>query len=131
MLLALRWSAADETVKVRHIDLKMEMPGGFGSVLMSEQPTVFLVQLPIGGGSSFVKRPPPDVNSLDLQVWLLRKDGTAIPQHDKPTSIGIANAGSDTDYMIYTFEKVASYELAGIVVRVKGKLYCQEIGVEK
>jgi hypothetical protein len=113
--------------EVRHIDLKMDMPGGSGSVLMSEEPTLYLVQLRVGGGSSFEKRPPPDVSSLGLQVWLLKADGTTIHQHDKPTLIGIGNAGFDTDYMIYTFDNVPSNELAGIVLLVKGKLYCREI----
>jgi len=121
----------NKTVEVRHIDLKMDMPGGFGSVLMSEQPTLYLVQLPVGGGSSFEKHPAPDVESLGLQVWLLRADGATISQRDKPTLIGISNAGSDTDYMMYTFARGASDELAGIVLQVKGKLYCREIGIQR
>jgi hypothetical protein len=37
------------------------------------------------------------------------------------------NAGWDSFDMIYAFDKVPSDELAGIVLRAKGKLYCQEI----
>jgi hypothetical protein len=116
-------------MEVKHIPLTINY--GLGHVLMSEQPTLYSVQLPIGGGSSFEKYPTPDVGSLGLQVWLLRTDGTAIPQHGKPDQVGIGNAGWDNLYMIYTFDKGASSELAGIVVRAKGKLYCQEIGAER
>jgi len=105
----------------------MDMPGGFGPVAMSDQPALYLVQLPVGGGSSFTNHPPPDVSSLGLQVWLLKTDGTAVHPRGKPSRIGIGNAGWDTDYMIYTFNKVPSNELAGIILQVKGKLYSREI----
>jgi len=94
---------------------------------MSEQPTLYLVQIPIQGRSSFDKYSAPDVKSLGLQVWLLKRDGTTVHQQQKPTMIGIGNAGWDTDYMEYTFNKVPSDELAGIILQVKGKLYCSEI----
>jgi len=121
--------ARQAAMEVKHIPLTINY--GLGHVLMSEQPTLYSVQLPIGGGSSFEKYPAPDVESFGLQVWLLRTDGTAIPQHGKPGEIEIGGAGWDNVYMLYTFDKGASNELAGIVVRAKGKLYCQEIGAER
>jgi len=116
-------------VDVKHIPLSIDY--GLGHVLMSEQPTLYSVQLPIGGGSSFKKLTPPDATGFGLQVWLLKTDGTVIPQSGKPGQIEIGNAGWDNYYMFYTFDKGSSNELAGIVVRVKGKLYSQEIGAER
>lgn len=121
--------ARQAAMEVKHIPLSINY--GLGHVLMSEQPTLYSVQLPIGGGSSFEKYPTPDVDSLGLQVWLLRTDGTAIPQQGKPGEVVIGAAGRDNVYMFYTFDKGASNELAGIVVRAKGKLYCEEIGAER
>jgi hypothetical protein len=116
-----------EASPVRFSDVKINY--GFGSVLMSEQPKLYTVQLPVGGGSSFEKHPYPDVSGWGLQVWLLKADGTAVPQQGKPSLVRIGNAGSDMDYMVFAFaEKPGSTdELAGVTVRVKGKFYCHEI----
>jgi hypothetical protein len=123
-------SHASQTAEdVKHTVLNIDY--GLGHVLMSEQPTIYAVQLPVGGGSSFKEYPAPDVAGMGLQVWLLRADGTTIPQRGKPAQIGIGNAGWDNLFMIYTFDRGVSNELAGIVVRAKGKLYCQEIGADK
>ena len=113
--------------EVRHIDLKLDMPEGLGSVLMSEQPTLYLVQVPVGGGRSLTKYPSPDVSNLVLQVWLLKADGSSVHQQEQPDLTVIGNAGWDTYSMDYTFNKVPSSELAGIVLQVNGKLYCREI----
>src|SRR5215467_11055621 len=88
--------AWNQTEGVRHFDLKMDMPGGLGPVAMSDQVAMYVVQLPVGGGSSFEKHSPPDVSSLGLQVWLLKTNGTAVNQRAKPSLIGISNAGWDT-----------------------------------
>jgi hypothetical protein len=113
-------------VEVKHIPLSIDY--GFGHVLMSEQSTVYSVQLPIGSKSSSEKHEPLDPGSLNLQVWLLKTDGTAIPKHGKPGEVEIGSMGWDNYYMMYTFDKGSSNELAGIVVRAKEKLYVQEIG---
>jgi hypothetical protein len=117
----------NQTDGPRHIDLKLQMPGNLGPVIMSEELQLDEVSLTVGGGSSFKPYPAPDVSGLGLQVWLLKKDGTSVPQLNKPYLIGIGNAGWDTDYMIYAFKKIPSSELAGIVVQVKGTLYSEAI----
>lgn len=99
---------------------------GLGHVLMSEQPTLYNVQLPVEDRSSFKKSQPADAESLGLQVWFLRTDGTAIPQQ-KLGEIRVDNQF----FMMYAFDKGSANELAGIVVRAKGKLYVQEIGADK
>jgi hypothetical protein len=113
--------------EVRHIDLQTDIPGGFGSVLISELPTSYVVQLSVHNGIPVKEYSPPDLSGLGLQVWLLKTVGTSVPQQGKPRLAGVQNAGWDSSYMNYAFDKVPSDELAGIVLRVKGKLYCQEI----
>jgi|GEM_PF-3337904 len=113
--------------KVQHIDLKIDY--GFGRVLMSEQPAVYAVQLPMGKPAE--EGAASDANSLDPQVWLLKTDGTTVPARARPTHVGIGMAGRVTHYMMYTFDKVPADELAGIVVRAGGKLFCEEIGTER
>lgn len=112
------------------IDLKMDMPEGLGSVRMVEAPRLYIVRLPVElpvAGTSFLNHPAPDVSSLGLQVWLLQPDGTTFPQFRKPSLTGIAFAGRESYSMLYTFTRLPSIELAGIIVQVKGKLYCREI----
>src|SRR5262245_20379937 len=92
------WNVTDG---IRHIDLKMEMPGGLGPISMSEQSMIYVVQLTVGSGRSSENYSAPDVSSLGLQVWLLKADGTSVPPRDKPGLIGIGNAGWDTHYMTY------------------------------
>ncbi|MGC9943071.1 MAG: hypothetical protein ABSE48_14675 [Verrucomicrobiota bacterium] len=115
-------------IRVRQILLNMKMPDGLGDVSMTEQidptskrPTIYGVQLPIGRMSY--------VDSLGLQVWLLRADGTAFPQSGLPSRISTATIGQEDD-MFYTFTKRSPAEPVGIVLRVKGKLYSAEIKAE-
>lgn len=115
----------------RHIDAKMEIPGGFGHILVSEQPQFYSVQVPVGSYRTDRKWAPPDLAGLGLQVWLLRADGTAIPQREKPSLVMLGEIGNrGTDYMVYTFQRDPANDLAGIVMRVKGKLYSREIAGE-
>jgi len=118
-------AARKEASQVRPCVLKIDY--GYGPAVFSDQPTLYLVQLPVATGKISEEHSEPDVDSFGLQVWLLKTDGTSIPQRGKPNMVGIGNAGWYTDSMIYTFDKVPANELAGIVLRVKGKLYCQEI----
>ena len=125
-------SAADKGLNVPevvHIPLDLDIPG-LGSVLMSEQPTLYLVQVPVRSVPWGEKRTKPNVKELGLQVWLLKKDGTAIPQKNLGV-VEIGTAGAPTSYMIYNFEKVPTNQLAAIVLRAKGELYCRQIGPDK
>ena len=131
LFLALTPGRSDDQSKIIHYDLNLDVPGGYGAVLFSEQPTIYVFEVPVGGGPSLEKRPVPDLESLGLQVWLLKADGTTIPRDSQPASITIGNAGGDTDCVIYTFTKLPAGKPVGVVLRVKGKLYCREINVER
>ena len=81
----------------------------------------------VGGYRDGEKHTTPKASDLHRQVWLLRADGTAISQSQQPAVIGISNAGWSNDYLIFSFQKKSTNEVAGIVVSVDGKLYCREL----
>lgn len=63
-----------------------------------------------------------------VQVWLLKKDGTQVPQCAAPFVFSIGTFGEDAkDYQFYTFPKVPEHELASVIVSNNGRLYCHEI----
>ena|SRR5215469_10629970 len=112
----------------RHIDAKMDIPGGFGNVLMTEQPTFYSVQVPVGSARVDGKWALPDLEGIGLHVWLLRADGAMVPQLHKPSLVTIGSFGNyGTIYMVYAFERVPTNNLARIVIQVNGKLYNREI----
>lgn len=70
-----------------------------------------------------VPKPPPA-----SQVWLLRKDGTAVPQLSglRATAFG-SMGGWATPAQDLSFQHVAAEELAGVVIAVNGKLIVREV----
>jgi len=63
-----------------------------------------------------------------VQVWLLKNDGTIVPQCARPFVFSIGTFGEHArDYQFYTFPKVPKEELASIIVSYNGRLYCHEI----
>jgi hypothetical protein len=97
------------------------------AIYFTEQPTLITVQMVVASYPSDEKQAFPKVDELHRQVWLLRVDGTPIPQSQKPVIIGISNAGSSDCHLIFSFQNKSTNELAGIVMSVDGKLYCQEL----
>jgi hypothetical protein len=113
----------------RHIDAKMDIPGGFGDILMTEQPTFYSVQVPVGSARADRKWTLADLTGIGLQVWLLTADGAMIRQLQKPSLVTVGNFGNyGTVYMVYAFERNPTNDLARIVIQVNGKLYGREIG---
>jgi hypothetical protein len=100
-----------------------------GPAFFREQSSTLSLQVPIGFRMKGEQLAASNSNTLDLQVWLLKSDGTSIPQLNKPSMISFSNFGGDssTDYMFYTFQKVSVNKLSGVVVSMNGKLYCREI----
>jgi hypothetical protein len=128
-------SRANETNTVASTNLsgvKIVNPQGsvdlpiLGQAIFREQSTNFSLQVPVG--SRKIGEPMSNSSNLDLQVWLLKTNGTSIRQLNKPSEGSIGSIGDySTDYMFYEFQKVPANELAGIVVSMNGKLYCHEI----
>ena len=80
---------------------------------------------------------PDKLAGLDLEVWLLRNDGTAVAPIEKPwldkggsISFGVGN-NEFSDSMVYTFTRIPVNELAGAVIRSQGKLFCYKVDQQK
>src|ERR1700722_16796496 len=101
---------------------------GLGAAILRDQGSGFSLQDPIAFRKDFRLISGSNTNTPDLQVWLLKTDGTLVPQHDRPSTINLGDiADFSTDYLFYTFSQVPEDELAGVVVSLNGKLYCHEI----
>lgn len=110
-------------------DVKLVSPQGIrlngsGPAIFREQAACYSVQVPIGFLKNWRERREADM----AQVWLLRTDGTAIPQIAEPFVFSQGTLGDYvTDYLFCTFPKVPVAELASVVVNCRGRLYCHEI----
>ena len=103
--------------------LAIKVPGKISSVTLSIQKSVCLVQLESPG---FLGAEPEPKNPAS-QVWLLRADGTAIPQASKPNTITISNGGAITPCIIYTFPRSAATDALAVVVSVDGQLFIEAL----
>lgn len=97
---------------------------GSGPAVFREQASCFSVQVPVG----FLKHWKRRKGTSGVQVWLLRADGTMVPQIALPFVFSIGSPGdSAMEYQFYEFPKVPESELASVVVNCNGRLYCHEI----
>lgn len=97
---------------------------GSGPAIFTEQSACFSVQVPIG----FLKNWRDRNGAGQVQVWLLKRDGTIVPQAARPFVFAVGTAGDYArDYQFYSFPKVPADELASVIVSYHGKLYCHEI----
>jgi len=112
-------------VITKHRDSQMidiNMPGLNENVIF--QKPSFTVQMVVA--SRRMGDPIPKVSELHRQAWLLRPDGTLIPQSRKPM-LGGGGGGGYMEYSLtFQFENEATNEVAAIMVRVGSKLYCRE-----
>jgi len=114
-------------VKIVSPQISVDLPK-LGQAVFREQSSNLSLQVPIGFRKNGEQLTATNSNTLDLQVWLLKSDGTSIPQLNKPNEETIGSIGDySTDYMFYEFQKVPANELAGVVVSMNGKFYCHEI----
>ena len=67
------------------------------------------------------------LEALDLHVWVLRKDGTALRSTGQPQLGGTGNGGWRTESMTFQFGGAKISELVGAVVSVDGKLLVHQI----
>lgn len=73
------------------------------------------------------KPPTRPLGDLGIEVWLLRVDGTALKQRANGVPSVTGNAGSISKREMFVFEHIAPKELAGVVVRLDGKLFVRDI----
>jgi hypothetical protein len=97
---------------------------GAGPAIFREQSACFSVQVPMG----FLKNWKERKDAGTAQVWLLKTDGTQVPQCARPFVFSMGTFGDHaTDYQFHSFPKVPVAELASVVVSFNGRLYCHEI----
>lgn len=68
-------------------------------------------------------KPGIPLEKLNLQVWILRRDGRAAKAAGKPGLSGRGNGGWKVASMVFSFERTARRDLAGVVVSSGGTLY--------
>lgn len=97
---------------------------GSGPAIFSEQSSCLSVHVPLGFLKNWRLRGFGD----QTQVWLLRRDGTMVPQLAAPFVFALGTAGNHaTDYQFFSFSRIPADELASVVVSFHGRLYCHEI----
>lgn len=103
--------------------LKAALSDRFESLTVIEGPDALLVSL---AGPSVPREgvQPPPLSTEGVQVWLLKRDGTAIA-HLPGLARGAGSASGNTRRFVsvgFKFRKVAAGELAGVVLQTNGKL---------
>lgn len=120
------WQTSPPALQTRNLLSVGPLSGEISSLSVSERTEDIAVQ--IGGGwwrDRETNPRPLYLSGMTIQVWLLSTDGRAPAQKAKP--INVQFAGSLSDSMIFSFDRVPPRELAGVVVSVNGKLYVREI----
>lgn len=128
--------SAGDRRKIVSVDFKLKNgPDQLGSLVVSTQIASITVQVPVKGRlqsppGTVDTRPSPDVAKLGLQVWLLRADGTVVPQKDADRGASVIGGGGiENWFVMFHFANVPLAEITGIVFRKEGKLYSQQIAV--
>ncbi len=99
-----------------------------GHSFFRKQSSGFSLQVPIGSEKGGRTMQGSITNTANVQAWLLKNDGTAVPQLERPSVISIGGvADYSNDYLFFDFSKVPASELAGVVVNKNGKFYCHAI----
>jgi hypothetical protein len=62
------------------------------------------------------------LHTRNVQVWILRSDGTSVPRIGPTTHIGVGSGGYQQDKMQFQFMRIPSTELSGVVVSVDGRM---------
>jgi hypothetical protein len=95
---------------------------GVSGLEVQEYPSSFGVTLHVASVNG--DEEPPEF-CMNNQVWLLCSDGTALGEKNKPSRIGVSNAGTTTIVMIFSFKKPTKSEVVGIALKdPKGKFFC-------
>jgi len=107
--------------------LDLTVPGKVYGVTLSQQGwKVIVVQVQVGSAKDSEHKSESSFG-VPLQVWLLRTDGTSVLPRGKPDFIGISNGGYVDYSMVYTFAKVRTQDVTGVVVSVDGEPYYRQM----
>jgi hypothetical protein len=108
--------------------MRWPLSEGIQSLTLMDQKTFLKVDLAGQSVAEFRGVQPVAPSAKGLQVWLLRKDGTAVPQRSPMREGAWARMGGwGTRSQELTFEHADFRDLAGVVVGVNGKLIVREM----
>jgi hypothetical protein len=65
---------------------------------------------------------PQHVYDMQVQLWLLRSNGTALAPHGTPTHVAVSNMGCSANPMQFSFTPVPNEDPIAVVLCVDGKL---------
>ena len=117
--------SAENAIKPREIEFAVPQ---FNEVIFSAQTNLYEVNIVWGIQDSAKPLKEPDADVSNIRVWLLQPNGTCIPQNVPPGFCWTGHMGTMLDdNMNFSFTRVATNKVVGIVLRYRGKLYCKEI----
>lgn len=103
---------------------------GLGTAIFRKQSSGFSLQVPVGFRKDGEKIYASNTSAASVQAWLLKIDGTAVLQSEKPSIISLGTVEDySTDYLFFSFSEVPEDELYGVVVSSDGKFYCHQIEI--
>ena len=103
--------------------LGIKLPGKVEAVIWSIQKSTSTVQVILPSVPDDKRLPPVPAT----QVWLLRSDGTIIPQSAKPSTPAIGMGGAVTQSVIYAFPPTAPAEVVAVVVTIDGRFFVESL----
>ncbi len=133
LLIVTLWSMITRSAEARRQIVPVDFIPKEPALVISEQSASITVQVPVIIRSqaplgTVDNRPSPDVAKLGLQIWLLKADGTVVPQQDVDRGANyIGSMGTENWFVMFYFAKVPLVELKGIVFLKEGKLYSHQI----
>lgn len=90
-----------------------------------------MIGIDIGTDRAWRAGAPQSLDGINVQVWLLKADGTALPQRRPgggPVQVSmIRNGQRHLQRLLYGFEAADRQELAAVVVSLDGVLFVRRI----
>ncbi|MDB6024401.1 MAG: hypothetical protein JWM68_624 [Verrucomicrobiales bacterium] len=103
--------------------LKIKIPNKVDFVHWSIQGDSCTVQITLPAVPLEQKQP----EHAQIQVWLLKSDGTVIPQNRKPSTPWISTMGFKIDHLRYSFPPSAQTEAVAVVVSIDEELFVERL----
>ena len=120
--------SATQSTSATHLLLQVNtISKDISQLMVQDTGGSFVVQL---YGKSFPDNLQPfkPFENVTVQAWLLRHDGTAQPREKwPPGTLGLSNAGSQTEIMLFGFTRSSPQDLAAVVVSVNGEMFVRKI----
>ena len=108
--------------------LMARLSDGIEAVTITEHPTNLLVSLSGPSSLLYFGNTPKALSPTDIQVWLLRTDGTSVPHIPGIVTGAGRSAGNRGNLSVgYKFDRVPAGELAAVVISYKDTLSVREI----